>query len=282
MEIAHRTVDLGEVRLHCAEMGRGPLVLLLHGFPECWVSWRNQLPALAGAGFRAVAPDLRGYGRSDKPRGLDAYRVEVLARDVARLVEALGAERARVVGHDWGGAVAWFFAMWHPERLERLSILNAPHPARYSRAMKRPRQFLRSSYILFFQLPWLPEAALRAGGFALLRRLFRRDPARPGAYSEEDIEEIVDCARRPDALRGMLAWYRAMMRRPTHTRWQRIDRPVQVIWGEKDRYLGREIAQPSREWVPDLRFTAIPEASHWVQADAPEKVNELLLDFLRA
>src|SRR5438128_527284 len=173
MEIAHRTVDLGEVRLHCAEMGRGPLVLLLHGFPECWVSWRNQLP-------------------------------------------------------------------------------------------------------------WLPEAALRAGGFALLRRLFRRDPARPGAYSEEDIEEIVDCARRPDALRGMLAWYRAMMRRPTHTRWQRIDRPVQVIWGEKDRYLGREIAQPSREWVPDLRFTAIPEASHWVQADAPEKVNELLLDFLRA
>src|SRR5207302_299213 len=107
MEIAHRTVDLGEVRLHCTEMGRGPLVLLLHGFPECWVSWRNQLPALAGAGFRAVAPDLRGYGRSDKPRGLDAYRVEVLARDVARLVEALGAERARVVGHDWGGAVAW-------------------------------------------------------------------------------------------------------------------------------------------------------------------------------
>src|SRR2546425_9161022 len=195
MEVLHRTVDIGEVRLHCAEMGQGPLVLLLHGFPECWVSWRNQMPALAAAGFRAVAPDLRGYGRSDKPRGLDAYRVEVLARDVARLVEALGAERARVVGHDWGGAVAWFFAMWHPERLERLSILNAPHPARYSRAMKRPRQFLRSSYILFFQLPWLPEAALRAGGFALLRRLFRRDPARPGAYSEEDIEEIVDCAR---------------------------------------------------------------------------------------
>ncbi len=281
MEITHRTVDIGEVRLHCAEAGSGPLVLLLHGFPECWVSWRRQLPALAQAGFRAVAPDLRGYGKSDKPAGLDAYRVEVLARDVARLVEALGAERAHVVGHDWGGAVAWFFAMWHPERLDRLGVLNAPHPARFSRALRRPRQFLRSSYMLFLQLPWLPEALLRAGDFALLRRLFRRDPARPGAYTDADIEEIVASAREPGALRGMVDWYRAIVRRPSHTRWKPIDRPVQVIWGEKDRYLGREIAEPSREWVPDLRFTAIPEASHWVQADAPEKVSALLIEFLR-
>src|SRR5712671_1297489 len=207
MDLLHRTVDIGEVRLHCAEMGQGPLVLLLHGFPECWVSWRNQLPALAQAGFRAVAPDLRGYGKSDKPPGLDAYRIEVLARDIARLVEALGADRAHVVGHDWGGAVAWFFAMWHPERLDRLAILNAPHPARFSRALKRPRQFLRSSYTLFFQVPWLPEALLRAGDFFMLRRLFRSDPERAGAYAEE---------------------------------------------------------------------------GHWVHADAPERVNGLLIDFLRA
>lgn len=281
-EIAHRQVDLGEVRLHCAEMGKGPLVLLLHGFPECWVSWHHQLPALADAGFHAVAPDLRGYGKSDKPEGLDAYRVEVLARDVAHLVEALGEKRAHVVAHDWGGAIAWFFAMWYPERLDRLAILNAPHPARFSRAVKRPRQFLRSSYMLFFQLPFLPEALIRAGDFFLLRRLFRRDPRRPGAYSEEVIDEIVAAARQPGALRGMLAWYRAMMRRPTHTRWKPIERPVQVIWGEQDRYLLPEIAEPSREWVPDLRFTPIPEASHWVQADAPEQVNRLLIDFFRA
>ena len=281
MDVAHRTVDLGQVRLHCAEIGEGPLVLLLHGFPECWVSWRNQLPALAQAGFRAVAPDLRGYGKSDKPEGLDAYRIEVLARDVADLVEALGERRAHVVGHDWGGAVAWFFAMWHPERLDRLGILNAPHPARFSRSMKRPRQFLRSSYMLFFQLPFLPEALLRAGDFLMLRRLFRHDPERPGAYSDEDIEEIVAAAREPGALRGMLAWYRAMVQRPTHTRWKPIERPVHVIWGEKDRYLGRELAEPARDWVPDLRFTAIPEASHWVHADAPETVNRLLIDFLR-
>jgi pimeloyl-ACP methyl ester carboxylesterase len=282
MEITHRLVDLPDLRLHCAELGEGPLVLLLHGFPECWVSWRNQLPALANAGFHAVAPDLRGYGRSDKPQGLDAYRIEVLARDVARLVEALGATRAHVVGHDWGGAVAWFFAMWHPERLDRLTILNAPHPARFSRALKRPRQFLRSSYMLLFQVPVLPELLLRGGNFLLLRRLFRHDPARRGAYSEEDIEQIVAAAREPGALRGMLAWYRAMMQRPTHTRWKTIERPVQVIWGEKDRYLGREIAEPAREWVPNLRFTAIAAASHWVQADAAETVNRLLIDFLRA
>ena len=277
-----REVDLGEVRLSCAELGTGPLVLLLHGFPEGWISWRKQLPALAEAGFHAVAPDLRGYGKSDKPEGLDAYRVEVLARDVARLVEALGETRAHVVGHDWGGAIAWFFAMWHPDRLDRLAILNAPHPARYSRAMKRPAQLLRSSYIFFFQVPLLPEALLRAGDFFLLRRLFRNDPRRPGAYSEDAIEQIVAAARQPGALRGMLAWYRAMVQRPTHTRWKPIERPVQVIWGEKDRYLGAEIAQPSPEWVPDLRFAPLPEASHWVQADAPEEVNKLLIDFFRA
>jgi epoxide hydrolase 4 len=281
MDVLHRTVDIGEVRLHCAEMGQGPLVLLLHGFPECWVSWRNQMPALAAAGFRAVAPDLRGYGKSDKPSGLDAYRIEVLARDVARLVEALGAERAHVVGHDWGGAAAWFFAMWHPERLDRLAILNAPHPSRYSRARKLPRQWLRSSYILFFQIPWLPEALLRAGDFLVLRQLFRYDPERPGAYTAGDIDEIVAAAREPGALTGMLAWYRAMIQRPTHTRWKPISRPVQVVWGEKDRYLLRDIAEPGRDWVPDLRFSPIPEASHWVQADAPEKVNGLLIDFLR-
>jgi len=205
----------------------------------------------------------------------------VLARDVARLVEALGAGRAHVVGHDWGGAVAWFFAMWHPERLDRLSILNAPHPSLYSRAARRPRQILRAPHVLIFQIPWLPEALLRMRDFLLLRRLFRYDPRRRGAYSDEDIDQIVDAAREPGALTGMVAYYRAMVQRPTHTPWKPIPRPVQVIWGEKDRFLLRELAEPGRDWVPDLRFAPIPEASHWVQADAPEKVNQLLIDFHR-
>ena len=281
MDVLHRTVDIGEVRLHCAEMGQGPLVLLLHGFPECWVTWRNQMPALAKAGFRAVAPDLRGYGKSDKPAGLDAYRIEVLARDVARLVETLGAQRAHVVGHDWGGAIAWFFAMWHPERLDRLTILNAPHPSQTKRAAKKPRQILAAPHVLLFQVPWLPEALLRMGDFVLLRRLLRYDPQRRGAYNEEDIDQIVAAAREPGALTGMVSYYRAMLQRPTHTLWKPISRPVQVIWGEKDHFLLREFAEPGRDWVPDLRFSPIPEASHWVQADAPAKVNALLIDFHR-
>jgi len=279
--VEHRRVDLGNrVALHCAEEGSGPLVLLLHGFPECWVSWRHQIPALAQAGFRVVAPDLRGYGTSDKPRGLDAYRIDVLAEDVARLVVALGADRAAVVGHDWGGALTWYAAMWHPERVSRLAVLNCPHPSRMSRAMKTARQLRRSWYIFLFQLPWLPEALLRAGNYAGFRRIFRRDPSRRGAYSEEDIEAIVAAAAEPGALTSMIDWYRAMLRSRPHKRWQPIDKPVQIVWGEKDRFLGPELADPEPNWVRDARVLRLPGASHWVHADEPETVNAALLEFL--
>jgi epoxide hydrolase 4 len=278
----HRSVELGNgIRLHCAEEGRGPLVLLLHGFPECWASWRYQIPALAAAGFRVVAPDLRGYGTSDKPRGLDAYRVDVLAEDVARLVTALGEEKAAVVGHDWGGALTWYAAMWHPERVSRLAVLNCPHPSRMSRALKTARQWRRSFYMLLFQAPLLPEAALRARDFASLRLLFRTDPRRPGAYSDADIEEIVRAAAQPGALTAMIDWYRAMLRRRPHKRWQPIDQPALVVWGEKDRFLLPELAEPDRAWVRDLRVLRLPQASHWVQADAPDEVNAALVAFLR-
>jgi epoxide hydrolase 4 len=281
-DVEHRVVDLGNgIRLHCAEEGRGPLVLLLHGFPECWASWRYQIPALAAAGFRVVAPDLRGYGTSDKPRGLDAYRVDVLAEDVARLVTALGEEKAAVVGHDWGGALTWYAAMWHPERVSRLAVLNCPHPSRMSRALKTARQWRRSYYFLLFQAPLLPEAALRARDFAALRLLFRNDPRRPGAYSKQDIDEIVSAAAQPGALTAMINWYRAMLQRRPHKRWQPIDQTTLVVWGEKDRFLLPELAEPDRSWVRDVRVVRLPHASHWVQADAPDEVNAALLSFLR-
>src|SRR3954468_12951859 len=217
MDVTHRRVDLGNgISLHCAEAGRGPLVLLLHGFPEHWASWRYQVPALAAAGFRVVAPDLRGYGESDKPRGLDAYRVDVLAEDVARLVTALGAERAAVVGHDWGGALAWYAGMWHPEEVSRIAVLNCPHPSRMAQALRTARQRLRSWYMFFFQLPFLPEALLRANGFAALRWAFRADPLRKGAFAPEDLEGIVRAAAMPGALTAMVDWYRAMLRRRPH------------------------------------------------------------------
>ena len=191
VRLTHRHANLGDVRLHYVEAGEGPLVLLLHGFPQFWYEWRHQIPALVEAGFRVVAPDMRGYNLSDKPPGVRAYRLELLARDVERLILACGERTASLVGHDWGAIVAWIAAMRHPERVDRLVILNVPHPARFLDGLLSPGQLLRSSYMFFFQIPRLPEAVIRAGDFALLRSVFRRDPVRRGAFSAEEIERYV-------------------------------------------------------------------------------------------
>jgi pimeloyl-ACP methyl ester carboxylesterase len=163
--MAHRWVDVHGLRLHCVEAGAGPLVVLLHGFPEFWYAWRHQIPAVADAGYRVVAPNLRGYNTSDKPPRVRDYRPRVLARDVADLVVALGAGSAAVVGHDWGGGLAWLLAMQHPERIERLVVLNAPHPIRLLKGLRNPRQLRRSWYMLAFQAPWLPERLVAARDF---------------------------------------------------------------------------------------------------------------------
>jgi pimeloyl-ACP methyl ester carboxylesterase len=254
-------------------------VVLLHGFPDFWYSWRNQIPALAAAGYRVVAPDMRGYNLSDKPEGIQAYRPELLARDVAQLIRALGAESAVVVGHDWGAMVAWFFAMRHGGLLEKLVILNVPHPRAFARGLANPVQLLRSAYAGFFQLPWLPEALIAAGDFALLRRLLATDPCRPGAFSDEDIARYVEALSRPGALSAALNYYRAAVRYPW-LHMERIERPVLVVWGEQDHYLGPELAEPDPRWVPNARVERLPLASHWVHMDEPEAVNAMILGFL--
>ena len=281
----HREIEANGVRLHVVEAGRGPLVLLLHGFPEFWYAWRHQLPALAAAGFRAVAPDLRGYNLSGKPRGIASYAVATLAADVAALVTGLGEERAFVAGQDWGGALAWYLPLLYPGLVRRLAILNAPHPAAFRRELKgSAEQRKKSSYILFFQLPWLPELAIRKDGFAYLAKILRRDPVRPGAFSEADIARYREALARPGALTAALNWYRAALRHPPRFPRERrkIDVPTLVVWGEKDRYLVTKLAEGLERWVPDVTVERIPEASHWVQADAPERVNELLIRFFRA
>jgi epoxide hydrolase 4 len=285
VELTHRYADLEDVRLHYVEAGEGPLVLLLHGFPQFWYQWRHQIPALVEAGFRVVAPDMRGYNLSDKPPGVLAYRVELLARDVERLIIACGEQTASVVGHDWGAIVAWVAAMHHPGRVERLVILNVPHPARFLDGLLSPGQLLRSSYMFFFQIPRLPEEVIRAGDFALLRSALRRDPVRPGTFAAEDIERYVRAMARPGALTATLNYYRALLRRPRETRalLKKIEAPVLVIWGERDRFLSRRLAEPPRLWVPNLlRVERLQDASHWVGEDRPQEVNTLLLAFLRS
>jgi pimeloyl-ACP methyl ester carboxylesterase len=259
--------------------------LLLHGFPQFWYQWRHQVPALVEAGFRVVAPDMRGYNLSDKPLGVRAYRVELLARDVERLILACGEGTAHMVGHDWGAIVAWIAAMRHPERVERLAILNVPHPARFLDGLQSPMQLLRSSYAFFFQMPRLPEEVIRAGDFALLRSALGRDPVRPGAFTAEDIERYIEAISRPGALTATINYYRALLRYPGETRapLQRIEAPVLVIWGERDRFLSRRLAEPPQLWVPNLLgVKRLPNASHWVAEDRPLEVNTLLLDFLRS
>jgi pimeloyl-ACP methyl ester carboxylesterase len=274
--IEHFTADAGEVRLHCAAMGArdAPLVVLLHGFPECWISWRHQLPALAAAGFRAVAPDLRGYDGSDKPRGVAAYRVELLARDVTGLICGLGCDRADLVGHDWGGHICWHVAMWHPERVRKLAVVNMPHPERMRRGLWTAKQLRKSWYIFFFQLPWLPERFVSP---RRVRAAFRYTTARRDAYAESDIDAMVAALGDRTA---PIHYYRAAARYRDPP-WRPVAAETLIIWGERDRSLGSELAEPDRRWVPRFRLERIPEATHWVQADAPERVNELLLAFLR-
>ncbi|MEX1364267.1 MAG: alpha/beta fold hydrolase [Nannocystaceae bacterium] len=280
--VTHRYVQLDEVRLHVVEAGEGPLVVLLHGFPEFWYSWRFQIPVLVRAGFRVVAPDMRGYNLSDKPSGVRAYRVERLAADIAQLVDRLGERRAAVVGHDWGGLVAWWFAMRHPDRLSRLSVLNCPHPEHQLAMMRDREQLRRSSYMLAFQLPVLPERRLLANDGEVLRRTFRTDPVREGAFSDSDVDRYVQALSGGSA-HAAINYYRALLRRsPFALRraLRPVQQPVQVIWGARDHHLGQQYARPSAALAADLRYDVIEDASHWVQVDRPAQVNARLKEFL--
>jgi pimeloyl-ACP methyl ester carboxylesterase len=273
--------DLSEVRLHYMEAGEGPPVVLLHGFPDFWYSWRFQIPALAGAGFRVIAPDMRGYNLSSRPAGVSSYAASKLAADIRDLVVERGATRAFVAGHDWGAAVAWATAMRHPDAVERLAILNVPHPRRMLEALRRPsRQLLRSWYMFFFQLPWLPEQLVRADDWRALRRPFA--DARPGAFTPADLERYREAWSHPGAVAAMLNYYRAAMRRPSGSvgSLPPVQAPTMVIWGERDRHLGAELAEPHRRDVPHLeRVVRLHDASHWVQHDEPDRVSELLTEF---
>ena len=187
-----RYLSVNGVRLHLLEAGSGPLVILLHGFPENCYGWLGQIPALVKAGYRVVAPDLRGYNLSEKPKGLNAYRLDQLASDVEALIFALGEDAAHVVGHDWGGVIAWMVAMMFPERVRKLIIINAPHPTRYLQLLWRTTQLLRSWYVFFFWCPYWPERIIRMNRFQRVRQLFMNDPIKPGVYPNAQIDGFIN------------------------------------------------------------------------------------------
>jgi pimeloyl-ACP methyl ester carboxylesterase len=287
--IRHDYAKIGDLRLHYAECGAGnsDLVILLHGFPEFWYSWRHQLPVL-GERYHVVAPDMRGYNLSDKPPRVEDYRIEFLVGDVLGLIKHFGKSQAAIVAHDWGAGVAWAVAQRHPEVVSKLAALQVPMPSAW-RANFTFRQLRHSWYVFFFQLPWLPEWWASANDFARMDEMYRTTTVRPGAFSEEVIEAYKEALRQPGALTAAINYYRANVFRslfrggaetPNHAD-GRIRVPTLFIYGEHDmavipstvRDLGRFIDAPYRE----LR---IPDSGHWVQNEAIDEVNKALLEFL--
>src|SRR6266540_2442802 len=279
-ELREGYAEIGDVRLHYVEAGDGPLIVLLHGFPEFWFGWRLQIKPLAAAGFRVVAPDMRGYNVSSKPDGVAAYDTGQLTADIRALIQERGAQSATLVGHDWGGSVAWATAMNHPEVVDRLAILNAAHPRKLSQGLHHPGQLRKSWYFFFFDLPELPESVVHADHWHFFRN-FLRD-AHP-AYTPEEIDRYIEAWSQPGAATGMINYYRSSVRTPpkqAEAALRPISAPTLVIWGQRDRYLGPELAEPDHDDVPNLdRVERLPDASHWVHHDEHERVTQLLTDF---
>lgn len=258
----------------------GKLVLLLHGFPEFWYGWRHQIEALANAGFRVVAPDQRGYNKTEKPHGLRHYDLDVLAEDITLLMDRLGAEKVFLVGHDWGAAVAWHVAAVYPERVKRLVILNVPHPRVMVKNIRKNRAQRRKSwYIFFFQLPLIPELMLRLGNHRGAVRMLTAS-GKPGTFSSEDLEHYREAWSQPRAWTGMINWYRALRRRlRSFGPAVRIKPPTLIIWGEQDAALESRMAAESLALCEDGRLELVPDATHWVQHDAAGQVNDWLVEF---
>ena len=282
--LAHRTIQANGLRLHAVEAGPedGPPVILLHGFPEFWYGWREQIGPLAAAGFHVLAPDQRGYNLSDKPAGVAAYCLEALVADVFGLMDACGWDRAALVGHDWGALVAWMAALWRPGRVARLGILNVPHPAAVPRVLlTHPEQLLRSGYILFFQIPRLPEAILRNGDWGPVVKMLRAS-SRPGAFLDEDVERYRRAWWRAGAFTAMLNWYRALVRWPPEIPPDpRLRLPALILWGVHDIALVRALAPASLSLCDNGKLVFFEHATHWLQHEEPAKVNRLLIEFLK-
>lgn len=279
----YRRIEANQLEFEVAVAGHGDrLAILLHGFPELAFSWRHQIEPLIEAGYTVWAPNQRGYGNSSKPKGIRAYGLDLLCDDVAALVRAAGHRRCLLVGHDWGAMVAWHTAMYRPDLVERLVIMNVPHPACMQRELRTRRQLLKSWYFIFFLLPWLPERMLGARQARAVGRALSHGAVHPEAFPPEVVDVYRRAAARPGALRPMINWYRAAVWARSRHRgpFPIIDAPTLMIWGEQDVALSIEATEGTDEYVSDLELHTIADASHWVQQDAPDEVNALMKAWL--
>ena len=284
MQYSTTYIETNGIKLHVIIAGPkdGQPVVLLHGFPEFWRGWAKQVKPLAEAGYRVIVPDQRGYNLSDKPKGAKAYTVRTLTDDILGLMAVLGYEKVNLIGHDWGAVVAWAFAIWHPERLYKLSILNVPHPAVMLNFLRRgdPEQLRRSWYVFAFQIPWLPEYFLRQNDWRNVVRVLRGS-GKLHTFSDEDIAEYKKAWSQPGAMTAMVNWYRAVVRhRPKMPKEARVKVPTLMLWGMQDVALSHRMARPSIDHCEDGKLVFFEDATHWVQHDEAEAVNQLLMEFL--
>ena len=287
LAVTHHFVQLPQLRMHYVEAGKGPLVVLLHGFPESWWSWRHQVQQLADAGYRVIVPDLRGYGETDKQ---GPYDLDTLVGDVCALIESLGAEkRVKIVGHDWGGAVAWHLASHRFEFCERLVVMNCPHPAIMQRALLGSRlslaQIKRSWYFFLFAVPFLPEWLLTKDDARNVARMIASSASDPAHFSDDELRPFRDGIQRPGAASAMVGWYREAVRDGLRTvfapkKYPAITAETLFVWGMKDPALGFEDLVPgTEEFVPRVKVEQIPDAGHFVHAERPAPVNAALIAF---
>ncbi len=276
----HALIKTNGVNLHVVQAGPedGPLVILLHGFPEFWYGWRKQIDFLAEQGYRVWAPDQRGYNISEKPNGIASYSIDKLSADVVGLIDAAGRESTMLVGHDWGAAVAWWTACKYPERISKLVILNVPHQNVFRKTVLTDReQSFRSWYIGFFQIPFIPETLMGAAAASLARGM--QSSAKAGAFTDEDMLQYEKAWAQPGALKSMINWYRAIVQQPPESPDPRVKMPTLILWGKKDAYLKSEMAQASVELCDNGKLIYFDNATHWIQHEEPERVNQLMLEF---
>ena len=276
-EVQARAIQCNGISLHCLQCGPpdGDLVIFLHGFPEHAGSWQSYLAEVAAQGYLAIAPDQRGYGRSSKPTAIKDYGLDVLSADIVSLIGELGRQRAHIVGHDWGGGVAWWLAHTCAEFVQTVTILNVPHPY----VMKNKllfgslRQMLRSWYIMAFQLPAFPQWMLRRNNFAAMQQALLTTSV-PGTFEPTDLAHHIDAWQQPGALTAMVNWYRASLwAEPKPPPTATIDVPLLLIWGERDHVLGTELIEPSMQLTQNGEVVRFADASHWINH---EKMGEVL------
>jgi epoxide hydrolase 4 len=277
----HNTLTSNGVTLHYVTQGEGPLMLMLHGFPECWYSWRHQIQEFS-QDYKVVAVDLRGYNESDKPTDPSAYRMSEFIQDIQGLITGLGYERCILVGHDWGGAIAWNFAYHYPQLVEKLIVLNIPHPAKFAEGIRsNPQQILRSFYIFLFQLPMLPEWLIQFNHYQAIELMLKGMAVNKNTFSPEDLATYKNAVAKPGALTAMLNYYRNLFWEViSDNNWDVLEVPTLMIWGENDTALGKELTHGTESYVRNLRIHYIPNCSHWVQQEKPEQVNQYMRQFL--